>query len=217
MKKLKVGCAIFSSMFFVCGLNAREKVNNSVPSSCADNNPCCNEKTISHGWYIGINGGVNFLSSSSHKHQRITSFAGYSLGSELGYRWHQGIRLEIEEVFKNNQIQAVRFRGSNVSSRGEVWSLSTLVNTLFEIPGLKKWCLTPYVGGGLGYAHQHMHANRFHLADAGTKNGFAWQAIAGIGYWFNGRTDFAIEYRYRGGPVTYLFDQTAQAAIKYHF
>lgn len=217
MKMTKISCAIFSLMAVVFGLNAGEKANSSSPSSCDVKGSCCNEQTFRDGWYMGVNGGVNFLCTSTHEHQKIKPFAGYSLGWELGYRWHRGIRLEIEEVFKNNRIRAVRFQGANISTGGHIWSLSTLVNALFEIPGFKQWCLTPYVGAGIGYAHQNIHANNFHLSHAGTKNGFAWQAIAGIGYWFNNRVDFAVEYRYREGPVTYMFDQTAQAAVKYHF
>ncbi len=187
------------------------------PPCCNDQGPCCNSATFKAGGYTGISGGVNFLCTSGHKHNKPHASAGYELGWEIGYRWKQGIRLEFEAAYRHNHIDYVRHQGSNVRSGGHVWSGAAMVNGVFEFPGLMCFnCVKPYVGVGLGYTHIDIDIEG-PFGYASGKDGFAWQVIAGIDYWFDQNVDIAVEYRYREGPITYFFDQTAQVALKYHF
>lgn len=213
--------ALFTSSLFSSEIAWHSSEQSTTGSSSSKKN---GEQKVStpdkfkSGFYIGPNGGVNFLNGSSKYHMTIHSHVGYAVGVEVGYRWRQGVRFEFETAYRYNGIDYISFLGSRIHSHGHVWNISYLANVLYELPiGLKRWSLNLYLGGGIGYAHQVIKATNFNLAIEGSKNGFAGQAIAGLGYWINRNWDVAVEYRFRKGGASYLFDQTAQLAAKYHF
>ncbi|CRX37508.1 outer membrane protein [Estrella lausannensis] len=186
---------------------------------------CCYDPCASYdecnfwdGMYGGVSGGANFLHASSKDHMKLDADVGYAVGFQLGYRFCQGIRAEFEGVYRYNKIDHISFLGAHIDSDGHVRSMSYMANALYEIPF--NWCglcLFPYLGGGIGYTHQKIKATDFDLAVEGTRSGFAWQVIGGVGYWITSNWDVGVEYRYFKGGASFVNNQTAQLKLTYHF
>ena len=78
-------------------------------------------------FYAGVFGGPNW---SSHKHP------GYLVGMDVGYRWCNGIRAELEGSYRDEH------------------ELAGLVNAYYDFNPYPvcNFCLAPFVGAGVGYA-----------------------------------------------------------------
>ncbi|MFA6916788.1 MAG: outer membrane beta-barrel protein [Parachlamydiales bacterium] len=151
---------------------------------------------------------------------------GYIASGSLGYRWCHGIRWEFEYAYRWNKIKEIKipwcnfpgcvFPGCNnpwhkKKPKGENYRNSSLmVNLLWDIP-LEDFgictCITPIFGLGAGYDLQHAFED--------SKNGFAWQVIVGVGYRLTPCTNVSIEYKWHGGPLTYIFNHSVGLGITY--
>lgn len=179
------------------------------------------------GFYVGATGAADFLSNTGRNHRR-GSGSGYGFrrsnrnrydtgffgAIDLGYRWCSGLRLEAEVAYRYNRQRKNHRRhgyGSFESTRNrrghrDVWA--AMVNVLYDINMC--WCVEPYVGVGIGYAHvRNSRHNRFQpfssfsYSDRRRRrhnrhddNAFAWQIIAGIAYPICDNIDVAVEYRF---------------------
>jgi opacity protein-like surface antigen len=128
------------------------------------------------------------------------------LEAEVAYRYNRNKR-------HDNYVYSTR-RGHR-----DVWA--AMVNVLYDINMC--WCVQPYVGVGIGYAHvKHQVANfygygRNHRSD----NSFAWQVIAGLAYPICDNIDLAVEYRFfdtttRRHEQT-LYNHDIGVNLKYYF
>lgn len=192
--------------------------------------PECVKAVDMEGFYVGATGAADFLSNTRHGHRhgygrgRGNREGRYDTGFfgaiDLGYRWCNGLHLEAEVAYRYNR-QRKEHRHNRYSDfsgfsnrrnhRGhrDVWA--AMVNVLYDINMC--WCVEPYVGFGLGYAHvrnNRRHTTFFNDYAAGASassssfsrrrhrddNAFAWQVIAGIAYPICDNIDVAVEYRF---------------------
>lgn len=170
------------------------------------------------GFYVGATGAADFLSNTG-KGRRHGSGSGhrnhfrYDTGFfgaiDLGYRWCSGLHLEAEVAYrynrqrKNHRRHYGNFFESRRNRRGhrDVWA--AMVNVLYDINMC--WCVEPYVGAGIGYAHvrNNRHNRRFNYGSSNSHrrhdkddNAFAWQIILGVAYPITCNIDVALEYRF---------------------
>ena len=130
---------------------------------------------------------------------------GYGLGVAIGReipQWSNdriGTRIELELSYRNNDVDGLNFSGNgpgaeaNVS--GDITSTSLFANVLFDFKQQGAW--TPYAGFGLGATRSDLDLV---YGPGVTINGddanFAAQAIAGVAYALNDRTELTFDARY---------------------
>lgn len=174
--------------------------------------PQCVKAVDMEGFYVGVTGAADFLSNAGIKHHGSSSGYGrhnrfkYDTGFfgaiDLGYRWCSGLHLEAEVAYRYNQQKKnhrhySEFSGRRHRGHRDVWA--AMVNVLYDINMC--WCVEPYVGVGLGYAHTRFSRdNRFYGGYRSRRhnddNNFAWQVIAGVAYPIMCNVDIAVEYRF---------------------
>jgi len=162
------------------------------------------------GFYIGAEGGGNWLMNSNNYNMDI----GYAVGGVLGYDF-VGPRLELEGVFRSNNGRGTANFGnvfSNVSGRIE--QLSVMANLLYDfLPGAT---ITPYIGAGAGIAFADATINGCSLCSTQ----FAYQAIAGLGWNVDKSFRINLDGRYYGttSPGAYQNNNiTAMLSLSYKF
>jgi OmpA-OmpF porin, OOP family len=126
------------------------------------------------GFYIGAEGGLNWL-LNNNSYQMNT---GWAAGGKVGYDF-VGPRLELEGIYRqNNGTGTVAYSNGTFANRyGTINQVSVMANALYDFfPGA---VITPYVGAGAGVA----------FVDPSISSGctmcstqFAYQGIVGISY-----------------------------------
>jgi OmpA-OmpF porin, OOP family len=137
------------------------------------------------GFYIGAEGGVNWLLNSTILGQSVYPQTGFAAGGVVGYDF-VGPRVELEGVYRNNQTNTA-FPGRAISN--QVGQLGILANVMYDFaPGS---IITPYVGAGAGVA----------FVDGDSSLGstqFAYQGIIGLGWNVDTNFRINIDGRYYG-------------------
>jgi outer membrane protein OmpA-like peptidoglycan-associated protein len=142
-------------------------------------------QTAQPGFYVGAEGGLNWLLNTTILGTPVAPQTGYAVGGVIGYDF-VGPRVELEGVYRNNQHNG-GFTGRAIQN--QVGQLGILANVLYDFaPGST---ITPYVGAGAGVA----------FVDGDSSLGstqFAYQGIVGLGW--NVDTNFRINLdgRYYG-------------------
>lgn len=137
--------------------------------------------------YASVKGGVNSVEDNKGYDFRT----GYNANAAVGYSAAQNIRAELEGGWSTANI-----------SGGDVDTVTIMANGYYDFSNLGQWSrwLTPYLGVGLGTAHQQLDGQ-------GTSWEFAYQGMAGASYTFNPHMAITAEYRYLGttniGDVKY--------------
>lgn len=185
------------------------------------------------GFYVGATGAADFLSNTkNHRHGYGSNRSRYDTGFfgaiDLGYRWCSGLHLEAEVAYRYNREK--RRHHSSSYSRGnrghrDVWA--AMVNVLYDINMC--WCVEPYVGVGIGYAHVRNKRHDF-FSYSGSRfrrnrnddNSFAWQVIAGVAYPICDNIDVAVEYRFFNAVTNRRHDKNSYnndigINLKYYF
>lgn len=188
------------------------------------------------GYYLGGFGGANFIQTNKKNHghsHKNTYKTGYDVGGFIGYRWCEGLRLEGEISYRNNQRKNNRSSSDDndfQSSRNRhLETIAYMANGLYEIDlscwdccGCDNWEITPYLGGGIGFCQQKHEHHRFDSDGSSSrskkwKSGFAWQLIAGAAYEISPCADLALEYRFFNGHEKKIYSHSVNLAAKYHF
>src|SRR5471030_691665 len=144
-------------------------------------------QTPSSGFYIGAEGGLNWLLNTTIAGQTVSPQTGWAAGGKVGYDF-VGPRVELEGMYRSNNTSQTFVSGARgvVSSINQV---SAMANLLYDFtPGST---ITPYVGAGAGVA----------FVDGDSSLGstqFAYQGIIGLGW--NVDTNFRVNLdgRYYG-------------------
>lgn len=120
------------------------------------------------------------------------------------------VRAEVEASYRRNDVGGARGFGLTLPGSGHASALSAMVNAYFD-PALDLGPITPYVGGGVGIA-------RFRASDvagvglpfggpvtsfgpvSGSRTGFAWQLMAGVGIALSETSALTVGYRYFATP-----------------
>jgi outer membrane protein OmpA-like peptidoglycan-associated protein len=143
-------------------------------------------QTPSEGFYIGAEGGLNWLLNTTIANIGITPQTGWAAGGHIGYDF-VGPRVEVEGVYRQNQLNGTPFNG--LANSGQIGQLGIMANLLYDFsPGA---IITPYIGAGAGLG----------LVDSATSLGstqFAYQGILGIGWNVDSNFRVDLDGRYYG-------------------
>jgi outer membrane protein OmpA-like peptidoglycan-associated protein len=142
----------------------------------------------SPGFYIGAEGGGNWLLNSGNYNMDL----GYAVGGKLGYDF-VGPRVELEGIFRsNNGTGTANFGNVFSNTRGRIEQLAVLANALYDFaPGAT---ITPYIGAGAGIAFVDPTINGCSLCSTQ----FAYQAILGLGWNVDQNFRVNLDGRYYG-------------------
>lgn len=160
------------------------------------------------GPYLTLQGGATWLEDADIDYDGVPSSllsveaefdTGFNLGVAAGYDYGQA-RLEAEIAYRQNDID--KFKGQVLgfgfedSADGDVSATSLMVNAYWDIPTGSP--ITPYIGGGLGFANVSFNE----VEDEGEDlvddddNVLAYQAAAGIAFDINPNLTLDLGYRY---------------------
>jgi hypothetical protein len=156
-----------------------------------------------YGLYLGGGGGFNWL-QNEHLINGLGTAADASLQSKLGYAaigslgwaFTNGLRVELEGDFRNNQFSAGRNfafptrAGGRELKYGPMFNvLYDMTNVLHDYTGVTVPYFAPYVGVGIGYQWSHL-------------SGFTASAASGFPSVASDDTYGAIAYQFiLGGAV----------------
>ena len=159
-------------------------------------------QTPSSGFYIGAEGGLNWLLNTTVTGQQInnagTQFqigvapqTGWAAGGKIGYDF-VGPRVELEAVYRQNQtnLSANNFNTSNLGVVGnQIGQLGILANVLYDfMPGAT---ITPYVGAGAGIGFVDGNSSL-------SSTVFAYQGIVGLAWNVDQNFRVSLDGRYYG-------------------
>ncbi len=124
------------------------------------------------GFYIGAEGGANWL-LNNNSYQMDT---GWAAGGKLGYDF-VGPRVELEGMYHSNTgTGVVAFPSGFANVRGRVDQVSVVANVLYDF--MPASTITPYIGAGAGIAFVDSTIQGCNLCSTQ----FAYQGIVGVAY-----------------------------------
>jgi OOP family OmpA-OmpF porin len=143
-------------------------------------------QTAAPGFYIGAEGGLNWLLNTTIAGTTVTPQTGWAAGGMIGYDF-VGPRVEVEGIYRQNQTYAGSFQGTAINN--QISQLGIMANLMYDFAPSST--ITPYVGAGAGIA----------FVDSNSSLGstqFAYQGIIGLGW--NVDTNFRVNLdgRYYG-------------------
>src|SRR5471030_3196223 len=144
-------------------------------------------QTPSSGFYIGAEGGLNWLLNTTIAGQTVSPQTGWAAGGVVGYDF-VGPRVELEGMYRSNSTSQAFFSGSR-GLVSQINQVSAMANLLYDFtPGST---ITPYVGAGAGVAFVDGDSSL-------SSTQFAYQGIVGLGW--NVDTNFRVNLdgRYYG-------------------
>ena len=164
------------------------------------------------GVYVGAGLGTNYLDTTSGTAAGVNTDVNFEWGYagvlSVGYGFGNGLRLELEGNWRQNDVDTIKASGiGNLPGAGGMSSTYGLMfNALYDFV---LGPVVPYVGGGVGVAWQDVNDvgftvrsgnNRASVNVGGTEAAFAYQAIAGIALPIQAVPGLALtaEYRFFG-------------------
>lgn len=154
-------------------------------------------------FYAKVFGGANFLQNTKITQNRAKYDTGYIVAGSLGYTWCYGLSLEGEYAFRRNGIRKIHLHGEGSSQNGHFQSSSYMANVLWDLPlsYFEFSCLDirPFVGAGMGYDFQQMHATNSRVIFNQKWRHFSWQVMAGLAYPIFCNTELTLEYKFHQG------------------
>ena len=184
--------------------------------------PLAAEAQPVRGVYVGAAAGVNWLSDLSFNSTyaeglgatfgesfNMRMSTGWAVIASLGWGFGNGLRVEGEVNYRNNDVDSGQYRftasGSNGSLRpatGYVSTYGLMANLAYDIGATQGWPVHLTLGAGVGYAWANYdNVGGFDNAPVRfnqTPGNFAYQVIAGMGFPVRAVPGLTItaEYRY---------------------
>ena len=164
------------------------------------------------GLYIGANGGVNIMQDETAKIAagafakggHLETRVGPAAGLQLGYGLGNGLRVELEGLYRYNTIKGV---SGTSNAGGQEQKFGPMVNVIYGLDGFFPTLpVQPYVGVGGGYIwaqdrNVHASAPGF-IATGGTRTvgSIAYQGIVGADFPIESVPGLALtaDYRFLG-------------------
>jgi opacity protein-like surface antigen len=137
-------------------------------------------QTAMPGFYIGAEGGVNFLNTRT---SGINEKVGFAVGGMIGYDF-VGPRVEVEGVYRYNKLS-----GGGIS--GSAHQFTPMVNALYDF-NLSGTGLSPHLGIGAGINFWKAKGGGASISD----EDFALQGIAGVKYAFASGLFLSLDYKF---------------------
>lgn len=172
-------------------------------------------------FYVGVFGGANWVKDHSFSVATTPTVSadtltwatdgdtGFIVGGAVGMSLNQlmgGLRAEVEVAYRENQVDGL-WTSNTTAPPGTSGTLdidhstfSVLANLWydFDVGGI-----SPYVGGGIGWADTEIEGNYLGGATGPfsfSDSGFAWQLGAGINFDVSPNIKLGVGYRYFEGP-----------------
>lgn len=155
-----------------------------------------------NGWYLGLEGGGNWIEDWSHiqnpgANVRETSYdTGWLALATVGYSWGSHLRVEFEAGYRDNEVDAISNAGGvpQPGFGGDLWEASAMVNVLYDLHLTDKMSVSLGAGAGGDFANSNF------VAPAGSSEDDEWnlayQGIVGLNYMIAQRTALFLNYRY---------------------
>lgn len=181
----------------------------------------------------GANGTGPFIFDSDADFDR-----GIGVYTALGYDWGNNLRTELEFAYRNNDYRHIAPDGAGFSGwpegtiNGDIESRSIMLNFLYDLNYLGNDSgLTPYIGGGAGFANINPEfagsnpfgapgPNPMTISNANGRSLFAYQGILGVAYQLAERVALDVSYRYfateKGNFPATLNGAPANINLSYH-
>ena len=142
------------------------------------------------GVYVGAGLGTNYLDDSDSDRNISISFEwGYVGVLSVGYGFGNGLRLEVEGNYRQNDVDTISNNGGNIPrTTGTVRSYGAMINALYDF---NLGPVMPYVGVGAGYVWNDYDSVGFNYRNGnqagqftagGTNGAFGYQAILGVAF-----------------------------------
>jgi opacity protein-like surface antigen len=181
---------------------------------------CCYDDGMdSNTFYAEVLGGANFLQTQKSGGIKNDYQTGYIISGSLGYRWCYGLRVEGEYAYRRNSLRKIHFFGRSFHMHGHFQSSSYMANLIWDLPlnswGYGCWKIKPFIGGGIGYDNQQVHAHNDGISFKQNKKQFAWQVIAGLGYPVFCNTDISLEYKFHQGGFKHIYNHSLGVGLTY--
>ncbi|MFD1111518.1 OmpA family protein [Pseudoroseomonas ludipueritiae] len=161
--------------------------------------------TTDRGFAAGVSG--------AQREGSIEFDEGFGGVISVGYGFGNGLRAEIEGNYRQGDVDTMKagIGGRLPGISGTVRTYGAMANVLFDLPLALPVPVTPYIGGGVGYAWTDYDnvGSRFYTANGGngrsfniddTDGNFAFQGIAGVAFPIAAVPGLAVtaEYRFFG-------------------
>ena len=152
-----------------------------------------------NGFYIGGAAGMNLEEGNRFRNGGGNSTDTYDPGFvgtlDLGYGFGNGLRVEVEPGYRNNQVDRV----NGVEAGSHMQSATLMGNVLYDFNNFQTpWLpLTPHIGVGVGDANvwdRSVAPSGNNVS--GSTNRFAYQAIGGLDYALKPNQKIGVDYRY---------------------
>jgi len=155
------------------------------------------------GFYIGAEGGINWLLNTSSTANvtagglagsgtvNVNTNLGWTAGGMIGYDFI-GPRVELESRFIQNTVN-LTVPGAAGSLGGNVNQVPIMANILYDFMPGNTW--TPYIGAGAGVAFTSLSGGGF---SSNSNVQFAYQGIVGVGWNIDQQFRLNLEGRYFG-------------------
>jgi OmpA-OmpF porin, OOP family len=119
---------------------------------------------------------------------RLNQNGGFAGEASVGYGFGNGIRVEVEGDFLQNNINHVTGTAFPTTSNGNVRNWGAMANAYYDFNVGLPW-MTPYIGAGAGYQWTHLHnvsatqaGGPFTFSSDDTTGHFAYQGIVGAAF-----------------------------------
>jgi len=160
------------------------------------------------GIYVSLGAGVHMPSDTDARFSnlpppianfsgRLESDSGYMVTGALGYKWLNGFRTEVEANWRRADLSAI----NGMAAGGRQSVLGGMANILYDFDSAfdSAFGLAPYVGGGVGIAHQEWKNVQGNLGVPiinAEFDAFQWQLIGGVNMSLGSRANVFAEYRF---------------------
>ncbi|GGJ09269.1 OmpA family protein [Neoroseomonas lacus] len=142
------------------------------------------------GVYVAGGFGTNYLDDSDSDRNISISFEwGYAGVLSVGYGFGNGLRLEVEGNYRQNDVDSISTNAGNLPrTTGTVRSYGAMANVLYDFV---LGPVMPYVGVGGGYVWNDYDSVGFQVRNGnnnaqfnagGTNGAFGYQAILGVAF-----------------------------------
>jgi outer membrane protein OmpA-like peptidoglycan-associated protein/outer membrane protein W len=177
-----------------------------------------------NGWYIGAEGGINFVDKQTFKIYfpdgggtvddgtdvgEVKLKDGWIGGLVTGYSFENGLRPELEFDYRQNDLKSVHTDPTGVLSglltpggsdatgvHGDERAQTAMANLWFDF--FKSSAFHPYIGAGAGAARVEMHKGGYDGQDFQNTSDivFAYQGGAGLGVDLGAHWTLSLDYRH---------------------